>query len=49
MVDQEMAADEAAQSSAPEGDAPVADDAPIADDAPAAADNPVTDAPETRT
>ena len=44
-----MAADEAAQSFAPEGDAPVADDAPIADDAPAAADDPVTDALDTRT
>ena len=42
-----MATDEAAQSSAPEGDALVADDASVADDAPAAADDPVTDAPET--
>ena len=48
VVDQEMAADEAAQSSAPEGDAPVADDAPAADDAPDA-DDPITDAPDTRT
>ena len=49
VVDQEMAVDEVAQSSAPEGDALVADDAPIADDAPAAADDPVVDAPDTRT
>ena len=49
VVDQEMATDEAAQSFAPEGDAPVTDDAPVADDAPAAADDPVTNAPETRT
>ena len=48
MVDQEMVADEAAQSSAPEGDAPAADDAPIAENVPAA-DDPVTDAPDTRT
>ena len=41
--------DEATQSSAPEGDAPVSDDAPIAEDVPAAADDPVTDAPDTRT
>ena len=44
VVDQEMAADEAAQSSAHEGDAPVADDAPAAGDAPSAGD-----APDTRT
>ena len=49
MVDQEMAVDEAAQSLAPEGDAPVADDAPMVDDAPTAADDPVIDAPDTRT
>ena len=49
MVDQEMAADEAAQSSTPEGDAPAADDAPIVENVPAAADDPVTDALDTRT
>ena len=44
-----MSADEAAQSSAPEGDAPVTDDAPIAENVPAAADDTVTDAPNTQT
>ena len=48
VVDQEMAADEAAQSSVPEGDAPAANDTPIAENVPAA-DDPVTDAPDTRT
>ena len=47
MVDQEMAADEAAQSSVPEGDAPAANDTPIAENVPAA-DDPVTDAPDSR-
>ena len=45
VVDQEMAADEAAQSLAPDGDAPAADGAPIAENVPAA-DDPVTDAPD---
>ena len=49
VVDQEMAVDEAAQSSTPECDTPAADDAPIAKNVPAAADDPVTDAPDTRT
>ena len=44
-----MATDEAAQSSAPEGDAPAVDDAPIVENVPVAADDPVTDAPDTRT
>ena len=48
VVDQEMATDKATQSSAPEGDAPVADDAPATGDAPDA-DDPITDAPDTRT
>ena len=43
-----MATDEAAQSSAPKGDAPTADDAPIAENVPAA-DDPITDDPDTRT
>jgi len=43
VVDQVMAADEAAQPSAPDSGAPAADEAP-----PAAADT-VTDAPDTRT
>ena len=47
VVDQVMAADEAAQSSAPNSDAPAADDAPIAENVPAA-DDPVTDAPDAR-
>ena len=41
-----MAADEAAQSTAPEGDAPITDDAPATGDAPDA-DDPITDAPDT--
>ena len=41
--------DEAAQSSVPEGDTPVADDASIAQNVLAANDDPVTDAPDTRT
>ena len=49
VVDQEMAADEAAQSSAFEGDAPGAGDAPAAGDA-LDADDPITDTPtDTRT
>ena len=48
VVDQEMAADEAAQSSVPDGDTPAADDAPVAEHVPAA-DDPITDAPDTRT
>ena len=47
VVDQVMAADEAAQSSVPDGDAPAADDAPIAENVPAA-DDLVTDAPDAR-
>ena len=42
-----MAADEAAQPSAPDSDAPAADDAPIAENTPAAPDT-VTDAPDAR-
>ena len=52
VVDQEMAANEATQSLAPEGDAPVVDDAPAADDASTAgdaADDPITNAFDTRT
>ena len=49
VVDQEMAADEAAQSSTHEGDVPAADDAPITENVPATANDPVTDAPDTRT
>ena len=44
MVDQVMAADEAAQSSVPDGDAPAA---PIAENV-LATDDPVTDAPDPR-
>ena len=39
MVDQVMAADEAAQSSVPNGDAPAADDALVAENVPAADDH----------
>ena len=46
VVDQVMAADEAAQSSVPDGDAPAADDAPVAKNAPAADDH-VTTEPDT--
>ena len=46
VVDQVMAADEAAQSSVPNGDAPAADDAPIAENVPAANDH-VTAEPDT--
>ena len=42
-----MAADEAAQSSVPDSDAPAAHDAPIAENTPAVND-PVTDAPDAR-
>ena len=48
VVDQVMAADEAAQSSVPDGDAPAADDTPIAENVPSA-DDPVTNAPDPRT
>ena len=44
VVDQEMAVDEAAWSSAPKGDAPGANDAPVAGDA-LDANDPLTDAP----
>ena len=47
MVDQVMAADEAAQSSVPDSDAPATHDAPIAENTPAVND-PVTDAPDAR-
>ena len=46
VVDQVMAADEAAQSSVPDGDAPAADDAPAAENA-LAADDHVTVEPDT--
>ena len=48
VVDQVMAADEAAQSSVPHGDTPAADAASLAENVPSA-DDPVTDAPDPRT
>ena len=47
VVDQVMAADEAAQSSVPDVDAPAADDAPIVENV-HVADDPVIDAPDPR-